>query len=153
MSDFQTALAVALPVVLGALLRLPMGILAERYGGRRVFTLLMAFAIFPAACIALVHSYAGLLIGGFFLGVAGSSFAVGVSATNKWFPPEKQGLALGLFGHGTGAVHRRILWAALGEGDAVGGRLLDLRFGQPRLGLAPFWLLAQDAAARPCLYR
>ncbi len=55
LSDFQTALAVALPVVLGSLLRLPMGILADRYGGRRIFALLMAFAIFPAACIALVH--------------------------------------------------------------------------------------------------
>jgi NNP family nitrate/nitrite transporter-like MFS transporter len=146
LSDFQTALAVALPVVLGSLLRIPMGILADRYGGRRVFALLMAFAIFPAACIALVHSYAGLLIGGFFLGVAGSSFAVGVSSTNKWFPPEKQGLALGLFGLGTA-----------GQSIAVffGPRLAKVMpwegvfwiFGLASLVWAgAFWLLAQDAA-------
>ncbi len=102
LSDFQVALAVAIPVILGALLRLPMGILADRYGGRLVFSLLMAFAILPAACIALVHTYAALLVGGLFLGVSGSSFVVGVSFTTKWFSAEKQGVALGLYGLGTG---------------------------------------------------
>src|SRR6185312_2112445 len=101
LSDTQQALIVAIPVVLGSLLRLPMGILADRYGGRLVFSILLAFAVLPSAFIALVHSFAGLLIGGFFLGVAGSSFAIGVSFTNRWFPPEKQGFALGLFGLGT----------------------------------------------------
>src|SRR5690348_4997642 len=73
LSDTQTSLAIAIPVILGSLFRLPMGILADRFGGRTVFSLLLAFALFPAAAIALVHSYAALLIGGFFLGVVGSS--------------------------------------------------------------------------------
>src|SRR5438105_521894 len=55
LSDTQTALAVALPVVLGALFRIPMGILADRYGGRLIFSLLLAFAPLPAAAIALIH--------------------------------------------------------------------------------------------------
>src|SRR5690348_8126590 len=76
LSDTQTALAIAIPVILGSLFRIPMGILADRYGGRAVFSLLLAFAILPAGAIALVHSYAMLLIGGFFLGVVGSSFAI-----------------------------------------------------------------------------
>jgi MFS transporter, NNP family, nitrate/nitrite transporter len=101
LSDIQTSIAVAVPIILGSLFRIPMGILADRYGGRVVFTVLLAFAIIPAGAIALIHSYAALLIGGFFLGLAGSSFAVGVSFTNKWFAPERQGLALGLFGIGT----------------------------------------------------
>jgi MFS transporter, NNP family, nitrate/nitrite transporter len=147
LSDFQQAAAVAVPVVLGALMRLPMGILADRYGGRLVMSCLMAFAILPAAFIALVHSYAGLLIGGFFLGVAGSAFAVGVSATNKWFPPEKQGFALGLFGLGTG-----------GQSIAVffGPRLAKVMpweavfwiFGLASLVWAVvFWVLGRDASA------
>jgi NNP family nitrate/nitrite transporter-like MFS transporter len=60
----------------------------------------LGFAVIPADFIALVHSYAGLLIGGFSLGLAGSSFAVGVAFSTKWFPPDKQGVALGLFGIG-----------------------------------------------------
>src|SRR6185437_11246725 len=95
LSDVQTAIAVAVPIILGSLFRLPMGILADRYGGRVIFCALLAFAVVPAGAIALIHSYVALLIGGFFLGLAGSSFAVGVSFTNKWYPPEKQGLALG----------------------------------------------------------
>src|SRR5262249_48192161 len=101
LTDTQTALAVAIPVLLGSLFRIPMGILADRFGGRLVFGVLLAFAIPPTAAIALIHTYPALLVGGFFLGLAGSSFAVGVSFTNKWFPPEAQGLALGLFGMGT----------------------------------------------------
>ena len=100
LSDTQIALAVAVPVLLGSLFRLPVGILADRFGGRIVFSLLLAFAIIPVDIIVLVHSYAGLLIGGFLLGIAGSSFAVGVSFSTRWFPPERQGLALGIFGMG-----------------------------------------------------
>lgn len=87
LTDTQTALIVAIPVILGSLFRLPIGILADRYGGRIVFSLLLAFAIFPAAGIALIHSFAALLIGGFFLGVVGASFAVGVAFSTRWFPP------------------------------------------------------------------
>jgi NNP family nitrate/nitrite transporter-like MFS transporter len=101
LTDTQTALAVAIPVLLGSLFRIPIGILADRFGGRLVFSVLLAFAVLPTAAIALIHTYPALLVGGFFLGLAGSSFAVGVSFTNKWFPPEAQGLALGIFGMGT----------------------------------------------------
>jgi NNP family nitrate/nitrite transporter-like MFS transporter len=111
LTDAQTALAVAVPVVLGALFRIPLGILADRYGGRVVFTCLLAFAIVPCASIALVHAYVALLVGGFFLGIAGASFAAGISFTSKWFPPERQGLALGLFGLGTGGQSIAVFFA------------------------------------------
>jgi NNP family nitrate/nitrite transporter-like MFS transporter len=146
LTDFEAALAVALPVVLGSLLRLPMGILAERYGGRIVFTALLAFAILPAACIALVHSYAGLLIGGFFLGAAGSTFAVGVSFTNKWFPPERQGLALGLFGLGTAGQSAAVFFAPRLAKHMPWENVFWI-FGLLSLAWAVvFWIFARNAA-------
>ncbi len=147
LSDFQAATAVAVPVILGALMRLPMGILADRYGGRLVMSCLMAFAILPAALIALVHSYTGLLIGGFFLGVAGSSFAVGVSATTKWFPPEKQGLALGLFGMGTGGQSIAVFFAPR-LARVMPWEAVFWIFGLASLTWAGvFWLTGRDASA------
>jgi NNP family nitrate/nitrite transporter-like MFS transporter len=61
LTTFQTSVVIAIPVILGSLLRLPMGILADRYGGRLIFTVLLAFGIIPAAGIALRHSYPSLL--------------------------------------------------------------------------------------------
>jgi NNP family nitrate/nitrite transporter-like MFS transporter len=100
LSDTQIAVAVAVPVILGSLFRVPMGVLTDRYGGRLIFSLLLAFAVLPAASIALIHSYKALLIGGFFLGIIGSGFAVGATFSARWFPPERHGLALGIFGAG-----------------------------------------------------
>lgn len=92
---------VAAPVLLGALARLPMGLLADRYGGRVVFSGLM---IAVAAPIYLVPSAQGLtqiLVLALLLGLAGSSFAVGVSYVSRWSSRQRQGTALGLFGLGT----------------------------------------------------
>ena len=69
------ALVVVLVAVLAYRSRTPQA-LRRPYGGRRILTILLAFAILPVIGIALVHSYTALLIGGFFLGAAGSSFAV-----------------------------------------------------------------------------
>lgn len=146
LSAFQTSVMIAIPVILGSLLRIPMGILADRFGGRLVFSLLLAFGIFPVAGIALVHAYPALLIFGFLLGAAGSSFAVGVSFSSKWFPAGQQGFALGIFGVGN-----------IGQSIAVffGPRLSD-RFGWEAVfwlfgGLTlvwavVFWIFARDAA-------
>ena len=150
LSDFQTALAVALPILLGSLFRIPMGIITDRFGGRLIFTVLLAFAFIPAAAIALIHSYVALLIAGFFLGVAGSSFAVGVSFTNKWFPPEKQGLALGLFGIGTGGQSIAV-FVAPRLAKAISWEAVFWIFGLCSLIWAVvFWSLSRNATlARP----
>jgi NNP family nitrate/nitrite transporter-like MFS transporter len=97
----QTAFLVAVPVFLGALLRIVTGMLADRFGGRTIFALLMILVAVPACVVPLVPSYEELLFVAFFLGIAGSSFAVGVGFVSRWFPPEKQGGALGIYGLGT----------------------------------------------------
>src|SRR3569833_15985 len=74
----STALLVAVPVLLGALARIPMGILADRLGGRRVFTSLFIVCAIAAAIVPQANSFSLLLVFAFFVGVAGSSFAVGV---------------------------------------------------------------------------
>ncbi len=145
LTAFETSVMIAVPVILGSLLRVPMGILADRYGGRLVFSLLLAFNIIPIAGIALLHSYSSLLAFAFLLGAAGSSFAVGVSFASKWFPAAQQGFALGVFGVGN-----------IGQSVAVffGPRLSD-RFGWEAvfwlfgvlslIWAAIFWTLARDA--------
>jgi NNP family nitrate/nitrite transporter-like MFS transporter len=96
----QTAFLVATPVLLGALARLPMGLLTDRYRGRVVFSALMLFAAIPPFLIPEATSYSMLLAIAFLLGVAGSSFAVGVGFVSPFFPREKQGSALGVYGLG-----------------------------------------------------
>jgi NNP family nitrate/nitrite transporter-like MFS transporter len=100
LSATQTAFLVAVPVLLGSLLRIVTGMLADRFGGRLIFALLMVIVALPAFLVPTVDSYRNLLIVAFFLGIAGSSFAVGVGFVSRWFPPEKQGGALGVYGLG-----------------------------------------------------
>jgi NNP family nitrate/nitrite transporter-like MFS transporter len=105
LSDVQLSVAVAVPVLLGSLMRIPMGVLAERFGGRRVFTWLLAYTILPLVVLGFVHdSFAAIIVLGFLLGFAGASFAIGVPFVNRWFPPERQGAALGLYGAGMGGT-------------------------------------------------
>jgi NNP family nitrate/nitrite transporter-like MFS transporter len=105
LTDFELAVVVAIPVVLGSVLRIPMGILADRYGGHVVFTGLMAYSVIPLVLLALFHdSFAVVVILGFLLGVTGSSFAVGVPFVNRWYEQQRQGFALGVYGMGMGGT-------------------------------------------------
>ena len=105
LSDFETSAMVAVPVLLGSLMRIPLGWLTDRRGGRRVFTALMAFTPLPLVGLALWHDSLGaILVLGFLLGFAGASFAVGVPFVNGWYPPERQGYALGIYGMGMGGT-------------------------------------------------
>jgi NNP family nitrate/nitrite transporter-like MFS transporter len=100
LSASETALLVAAPVLLGSIARLPMGILTDRFGGRLVFAGLAILVAVPVAIVPLASSYQSLLAVGFLLGLAGSSFAVGVGFVSPWFPRERQGSALGVYGMG-----------------------------------------------------
>ena len=100
------ALLVAVPVIVGSLGRIVVGALTDRFGGRVMFPLVSAATIVPVLFIAFfaLDSYALLLVGGFFLGIGGTAFAVGVPFVNAWFPPERRGLAIGIFGAGMGGT-------------------------------------------------
>ena len=106
LSSFQQALVVAVPVIVGALGRIPVGALTDKYGGRLMFPVVSFATILPVLFLGLIgyKSLTGLLLGGFFLGVAGTSFAVGVPFVNAWFRPERRGTAIGIFGMGMGGT-------------------------------------------------
>ena len=97
----ETALLVAVPVLLGSLARLPMGMLTDRFGGRLVFTGLLAVSALSAYIVPLTTSYSQLIAAAFMTGMAGSSFAVGAAFVSRWTPPARQGTALGIYGLGT----------------------------------------------------
>jgi NNP family nitrate/nitrite transporter-like MFS transporter len=106
LTESEVALLVAVPVVVGSLGRIVVGALTDRYGGRVMFPLVSAATIIPIVFIAFFAqtSYVALLVGGFFLGIGGTAFAVGVPFVNAWFPPERRGLAIGVFGAGMGGT-------------------------------------------------
>ncbi|MGW7337112.1 MFS transporter [Streptomyces sp. NPDC054808] len=106
LTSFEQSLLVAVPVVVGSLGRIPVGALTDRYGGRVMFPLVSAATIVPVLHMGLAghSSLAALLAGGFLLGIGGTSFAVGVPFVNAWFPPERRGLAIGVFGMGMGGT-------------------------------------------------
>ena len=100
LSNTRTLMLTAVPVVLGSLLRIPFGVITDRKGGRRVFTAVLLASAVPALAFGFVDSYWGLIVVGFFLGIAGASFAVGVPFVAGWYPKERQGFALGVYGMG-----------------------------------------------------
>jgi NNP family nitrate/nitrite transporter-like MFS transporter len=101
LSNTETSVMIAVPVLLGSVLRIPMGVLTDRFGGRKVFTAMLLYCAFPPLIVGFADSYAMLLVGGFLLGVSGASFAIGVPFVSEWYPPARQGHALGLYGIGT----------------------------------------------------
>ncbi|MGW1274596.1 MFS transporter, partial [Streptomyces sp. NPDC002491] len=106
LSSFQQSLLVAVPVVVGSLGRVPVGALTDRFGGRVMFPIVSGAASVPVLYLGLAghSSLTALLVGGFFLGIGGTAFAVGVPFVNAWFPPERRGLAIGVFGAGMGGT-------------------------------------------------
>lgn len=100
LSNTETGVMIAVPVILGSLLRIPLGWLTDKLGGRLVFAGMLAYSAAAALLVGFATSYVTLLGAGFLLGVAGASFAVGIPFTAEWFPPERQGFALGVYGVG-----------------------------------------------------
>ncbi|MDX3189722.1 MFS transporter [Streptomyces sp. MN03-5084-2B] len=105
LSSLQQAVLVAVPVVVGSLGRIPVGALTDRLGARRMFPVVALLTVIPV--LYLGHgagSLTGYLVGGFFLGLGGTTFAIGIPFVNSWYPPERRGLALGIFGAGMGGT-------------------------------------------------
>jgi NNP family nitrate/nitrite transporter-like MFS transporter len=100
LTSIQVSIALAVPVLLGSLGRIPLGILTDRYGGRIVFLGVLICSIIPAVLMGWVDGFWQLLLCGLFIGIALASFAVGVGFVSGWYPPERQGYALGVYGAG-----------------------------------------------------
>ena len=106
LSSLEKSLLVAVPVIVGSLGRIPVGALTDRYGARRLFPLVTALTILPVLFLGYVasDSYGLMLLGGFVLGLGGTTFAIGVPLVNGWVPAAKRGTALGIFGVGMGGT-------------------------------------------------
>jgi len=105
LSSLQQSLVVATPVLVGSLGRIPVGALTDRLGARVMFPVVAALTIIPVLFLGFFgDNLTALLLGGFFLGIGGTSFAVGVPFVNAWHSPAQRGAALGLFGMGTGGT-------------------------------------------------
>jgi len=96
----EVSIALAIPVLLGSLGRIPLGMLTDRYGGRLIFSIVMASSIVPVILMGFVTSYWQLTLCEFFIGIALASFSVGVGFVSGWYGPERQGMALGVYGAG-----------------------------------------------------
>lgn len=107
LSPGQKALLVAIPVLVGAAGRIVSGVLTDFYGGRVMFPVLLLVSVPFVLLLAVAgnqHSYPMLLVVGFFLGIAGTTFAVGIPFVNSWYEPSRRGFATGVFGVGMGGT-------------------------------------------------
>ena len=100
LSETQFGLLVGTPILTGSLIRLILGIWSDQYGGRIVYFLTMLSAALMTVALTQAYDYTTFLIAALGVGIAGGSFSVGVAYVAKWFPKERQGTALGIFGAG-----------------------------------------------------
>ena len=148
LSPFQVSLLVSIPALVGACARIPIGALTDRYGGRLMFTVVSALTIVPVLFLAVTDAYPSLLVGGFFLGLGGASFAVGIPFVNAWVPPERRGLALGIYGAGNvGTAISGFLSPSIAENVSLSAAYFMVAAALAVTAVA-FALLARDAPDR-----
>jgi NNP family nitrate/nitrite transporter-like MFS transporter len=138
LNEAEFGLLVGTPVLTGSLVRIVLGIWTGRYGGRLVYTLTMLAAALATFLLSYAQTYTQMLIAGLGVGLAGGSFAVGVAYVSPFFPPQKQGTALGIFGAGNvGAAVTKFAapfvliawgWQAVAQIWAVGLALMAIVF-------------------------
>jgi NNP family nitrate/nitrite transporter-like MFS transporter len=153
----QKGLVVALPILAGSIMRVVVGLLADRVGGKRVGLAMLAFLFIPLALGAqLPARFYSMLAVGAMLGTAGASFAVALPLASRWFPPERQGLALGIAAAGnSGTVVTNLVAPRLAASIGYRGTFLAAMIPLA-IVLAAFALLAREppsatAKARPVL--
>lgn len=148
----QIGWLIGLPVLTGSILRLPAGLLTDRYGGRPVFVAVMLASAAAAWLTSYANGFWAFAAGGLAFGLAGASFAVGIAYVSLFFPKERQGTALGIFGMGTaGAAATSFLAPLLLERLTAEGARLEAWRLLPRyyaallvLAAVAFWLLTTN---------
>jgi NNP family nitrate/nitrite transporter-like MFS transporter len=99
-SVVQVGWLLGIPILTGSIMRLPIGILTDKFGGKYVFSLLLLLSSIPLFLLPFADSFFMFALLSFFFGMVGTSFAVGIGYTSIWYPKEWQGRALGIFGMG-----------------------------------------------------
>lgn len=100
LTESQVSIITAIPVILGSLLRIPIGFYTDRFGARKLFMISFTVLLFPVFYVSVANSFIDLVIGGLFLGIGGAVFSVGVTSLPKYYPKEKQGFINGVYGVG-----------------------------------------------------
>lgn len=130
----QIGWLLGVPVLVGSVTRLPIGILTDKFGGKWVMTAIMVISAIPLFFLSTADSFTSFLLLSFAFGMAGSAFAAGVAYTSLWYPKEKQGTALGVFGAGnTGAALTTLFAPSLLNKLTQNGAKPDGWVGLPQL--------------------
>ena len=147
LSATEFGILTATPVLTGSLVRVPLGMWTDKYGGRIVFFLLMLACVPPIWLISYATSYWQYLVLGLFVGLAGGSFSVGTPYVARWFSRGRQGVAMGVFGAGnSGAAVNKFIAPALVV--AYGWTLVPEVYAVSMLAMAVlFWLFSYDDPA------
>ena len=147
LSSTQFGLLTAMPVLTGSLVRVPLGIWTDKFGGRIVMTVLMALTVPAIWLMSYATEYWHFLTIGLFVGLAGGSFSVGTPYVARWFPKNRQGMAMGVYGAGnSGAAVNKFVAPVLLV--AFGWAMVPQVYAAIMLGtLVLFWLFSYSDPA------
>jgi NNP family nitrate/nitrite transporter-like MFS transporter len=143
----EFGLLTAMPVLTGSLIRVPLGIWTDKYGGRIVMTVLMATTVPAIWLMSYATAYWHFLVIGLFVGLAGGSFSVGTPYVARWFPKNRQGFAMGVYGAGnSGAAVNKFIAPVLLV--AFGWTMVPMVYAAIMLGtLVLFWMFSASDPA------
>lgn len=143
----EFGLLTATPVLTGSLIRVPLGIWTDKYGGRIVMAILMAITVPAIFLMSYATAYWHFLAIGLFVGLAGGSFSVGTPYVARWFPKKRQGFAMGVYGAGnSGAAVNKFVAPALVV--AFGWTMVPTVYAAIMLGtVVLFWLFSHSDPA------
>ena len=146
LSPSEKGLVVATPILAGSLLRVPIGMLVDRFGGKRIGMLHLTFLFIPLGLASQIKpTLPSLLVIGAMLGAAGASFAIALPLASRWFPPDRQGLAMGVAAAGnSGTVITNLVAPRLAIAIGVGATF-GIAMGALAIVLIAFTLLAREA--------
>lgn len=144
LSATEFGLLTATPVLTGSLIRVPLGFWTDRFGGRIVMFILMLSCVLPIWMMSYATQYWQFLVIGLFVGLAGGSFSVGTPYVARWFPKNRQGFAMGVYGAGnSGAAVNKFIAPALIV--AFGWAIVPQVYAAVMLGAAIlFWIFSYD---------
>lgn len=144
----QIGWLIGIPILTGSVMRLPVGVLTDRYGGKPVYIAVMVFSALSLFVTSQVSTFAGFMACGLLFGMSGAAFAVGIAYSSLWFPKERQGTALGIFGMGNAGSAVTTLAAPTllqrftdGGQDIEGWRTLPMLYGGALLVMAALFAI------------